>query len=137
LSFLVSAVFLAALLIACGPELNVQRAPSGQDVQFEEVEPGQCLWREIPEHPVWESVRVVDCAGDRWQVQLLNRFTIDAAGPYPGEGFMLDQARAHCGAGWTESLPPRDWQWERGDRVVVCLKHRDPAAAPAGTAGAP
>jgi hypothetical protein len=121
------------LLLGCGPELDMQRDPAGEDIEFTRVEPGQCLWREFPEIPVWRSVKVVDCGGDRWQVKLLNRFNAESAGSYPGDAAFLEQARSRCAAGWTEFLAPAELDWADGDRSVACLQHRVAGEAPAGT----
>jgi hypothetical protein len=106
------------------------REPKGEDIEFRDAQPGQCLWREVPELTVWRGVKVVDCAGDQWQVKLLNRFTIDAASAFPGDAGFLEHARARCATGWTEFLAPSELDWADGNRTVVCLEHRDKSRAP-------
>lgn len=114
---------LAALVVACDVP-TVEREPEGRYVSSSSLVSGDCIWRKQHEHPVWGSVKVVECSGGQWDFRVLNRIRVDGGGPFPGDEHLESEAQKGCQTGWTMFLVPSSGLWNSGNHWIICFAER-------------
>ena len=66
-------------------------------------------------------VELLSCSAD-WEVRVLNTFTVERAGRFPGDDFFSALAGERCDRRSSSQFLPTDDTWLLGDRTIICLQ---------------
>ena len=66
-------------------------------------------------------VELLSCSAD-WEFRVLNTFTVERAGRFPGDDFFSALAGERCDRRSSSQFLPTDDTWLLGDRTIICLQ---------------
>ena len=80
---------------------------------------GEC----IKSAPITDDLRVevVSCSGN-WEFRVLNAFTVERTGRFPGDDFFSTLTNERCDRRSSSQFIPSDDTWLLGDRTIICLQ---------------
>ncbi len=99
--------------------------PLSAEIDFVDIQDGDCVTSSLPEGVTIESVVIVPCSG-AWEYRVLNSFDVTGLEDYPGKDYLSRAAFQQCDNRYTYILYPAQESWESrlsGDRTIRCLQH--------------
>ena len=127
-------LFLTLILTGCNTdaqhirEINeilatpaAERASLSAEIDYIDIQHGDCINSTLPEGISIETVVIVPCAGP-WQYRVLSSFEVAAPDHYPGVSYFEQQTYERCNRRYSVFLYPLAESWRFGDRTVSCLQ---------------
>ena len=125
-----AAILMALLLAFAGCQSDAEkiratneatRSPISAEIDWTEIQDGDCINSTLPKGIDIESVVIVPCSGP-WQYRVVNSFETPGPNLYPGKDFFRERAYQSCDPRYTLVLFPNENSWDQDPKEINCLQ---------------